>query len=111
MQEVRYRPQVDLGFADSRFSYTVPLNGMFGALEAYDHSRCSPAPLVSWDTVKDIQKRYLKRSSSRPPLKDLRYMAIDEIAVKRGHRYLTVALDLESGAVIFVGDGKGAESA
>lgn len=36
-------------------------------------------------------------------------MAIDEIAVKKGHRYLTVVLDLESGAVIFVGDGKGAK--
>ena len=35
-------------------------------------------------------------------------MAIDEIAVGKGHRYLTVVLDLESGAVVFVGDGKGA---
>jgi len=65
---------------------------------------------VSWDTIKDIQKRYLKKKFSRPPLKDLRHMAIDEIAVKKGHRYLTVVLDLESGAVIFVGDGKGAEA-
>lgn len=64
---------------------------------------------VSWDTIKDIQKRYLKKKFSRPPLKDLRHMAIDEIAVKKGHRYLTVVLDLESGAVIFVGDGKGAK--
>jgi len=37
-------------------------------------------------------------------------MAIDEIAVKKGHRYVTVVLDLDSGAVIFVGDGKGAEA-
>ena len=26
----------------------------------------------------------------------------------KGHRYLTIVLDLESGAVVFVGDGKGA---
>jgi hypothetical protein len=32
---------------------------------------------VSWDVVKDIQKRYLKRQFSRPSLKDLRYLAID----------------------------------
>jgi len=65
---------------------------------------------VSWDTIKDIQKRYLKKKFSRPVLKDLRYLAIDETAVKKGHNYVTVALDLESGAVVFVGDGKGVDA-
>src|SRR5262249_42865656 len=56
----------------------------------------------------DIQKRDLARRYAKPKLKHLRAIAIDEIAVARGHRYLTVVLDLESGAVGFVGDGKGA---
>lgn len=103
--------QVDLGFADSRFFYTraferyvLDLSKRMTILDVARHLS------VSWDTVKDIQKRYLKKKFSRPPLKDLRYMAIDEIAVSKGHRYLTVVLDLESGAVVFVGDGKGAEA-
>ena len=50
-----------------------------------------------------------------PPLRQaeaegLRQIAIDEIAVGKGHRYLTVVLNLESGAVVFVGDGKGADA-
>jgi transposase len=49
----------------------------------------------------------LQRNFARPQLKKLRRLAIDEIAVRKGHRYLTVVLDLESGAVVFVGDGKG----
>jgi transposase len=65
---------------------------------------------VSWGTVKDIKKRYLQRRFSRPRLKDLRLMAIDEISIGRGHRYLTVVLNLESGAVVFVGKGKGVEA-
>ena len=65
---------------------------------------------VSWDVIKEIQKRYLKRHFSRPRLKDVQYLGIDEIAIRKGHKYLTVVLDLESGAVVFVGDGKGAES-
>ena len=40
----------------------------------------------------------------------LRHIAIDEIAVAKGHRYLTLVMDLESGAVVFVGDGKGADA-
>ena len=32
-------------------------------------------------------------------------IAIDEISIGSGHRYLTVVLDLESLAVLFVGEG------
>jgi len=63
---------------------------------------------VSWDTIKDIQKRYLQRHFSKPKLRQLKRIAIDEISVGKGHRYLTVVLDVVSGAVVFVGDGKGA---
>jgi transposase len=103
--------QVELGFADSRFSYTraferyvLELSKHMTILDVARHLH------VSWDVVKDIQKRYLKKKFSRLALKDLRYLAIDEIAVKKGHTYVTVVLDLESGAVIFVGDGKGADA-
>jgi len=62
---------------------------------------------VGWDLIKDIQKRDLSRRYAKPKLKHLRNIAIDEIAIAKGHRYLTVVMDLESGAVVFVGDGGG----
>jgi transposase len=62
---------------------------------------------ISWHTVKEIQKRYLQRRFSCPSLKALKRIAIDEISIGHGHRYLTVVLDLYSGAVVFVGEGKG----
>lgn len=65
---------------------------------------------VSWDVIKGIQKRDLVKRFSRPRLKHLRMIAIDEIAIRKGHKYLTVVMDLSSGAVVFVGDGKGAEA-
>jgi transposase len=65
---------------------------------------------VSWDLIKDIQKRDLSWRYAKPKLKHLRAIAIDEIAVAKGHRYLTVVMDLENGAVVFVGDGKGADA-
>src|SRR5947208_2703615 len=45
-----------------------------------------------------------------PQVQHVRHVAIDEIAIAKGHRYLTVVLDLDSGAVVFVGDGKGAKA-
>ena len=65
---------------------------------------------VSWDTIKEIQKEHLRRHYARPKLKHVREIAIDEICIGRGHRYVTVVLDLGSGAILFVGRGKKAES-
>jgi len=65
---------------------------------------------IGWDTVKEIHKRALKKRYGHPKLGKLRYLAIDEISVKKGHKYLTLVMDLESGAVVFVGDGKGAKA-
>jgi transposase len=63
---------------------------------------------LSWDTVKDIQKKRLTMQYAKPKLKHLRQIAIDEISIGKGHRYITLVLDLESGAVVFVGQGKSA---
>ncbi len=62
---------------------------------------------VSWDIVKDIQKRNLQRRFSKPKLKNLKQIAIDEVAVGKGHQYFTLVLDLVTGAVVYVGDDKG----
>ena len=65
---------------------------------------------VGWNLVKTIVKEELQRRFSRPRLRDLRWIAIDEISIGRGHRYLTVVLDLDSGAVVFVGEGRGSDA-
>jgi transposase len=103
--------QVDISFADPRRSYTKSFERY--ALELSRSMTIEDVARhvnVGWDLIKDIQKRDLSRRYAKPRLKHLRYIAIDEIAVAKGHRYLTVVMDLESGAVVFVGDGKGADA-
>ena len=103
--------QVDITFADPRRSYTRRFERYVRELSRRMTIRDVAAHLgVGWDLVKDIQKRDLSRRFARPKLKHLRRIAIDEIAVAKGHRYMTVVLDLDSGAVVFVGDGKGADA-
>jgi transposase len=100
--------QVKLGFADERRSYTRAFERY--ALELGRHTTIQAVAQhlgVSWDVIKDIQRRYLLRHFAKPRLKDLAQIAIDEISIGRGHRYLTVVLNLDSGAVVFVGQGKG----
>jgi len=65
---------------------------------------------LSWDTVKDIQKRYLQRHYANPNIRGLEYIGIDEFAVAKGHHYKTIVVNLINGQVIYVGDGKGADA-
>lgn len=65
---------------------------------------------VSWSWVKDIHKRYLKGKYSRPDLRGLRHIGIDEFAVRKGHVYKTIVVDLDTGRIVHVGDGKGKEA-
>src|SRR5208283_614090 len=66
--------------------------------------------LVSWDTIKEIQAKHLQRRFGKPKLHNLKQIAIDEIHIGTGQRYLTVVLNLLTGAVVFVGDGKGGDA-
>jgi transposase len=103
--------QVKIPFADARRSYTNSFERYALELGRRMTIRDVAKHLgVSWDLIKEIQKRDLTRRYSKPKLKHLRRIAIDEISIAKGHRYLTVVLDLDSGAVVFVGDGKGADA-
>jgi transposase len=103
--------QVKIGFADPKKRYTRSFERY--ALELSRHMTIKDVAehlQVSWDTIKDIQARNLQRRFGKPKLHNLREIAIDEIAIGKGHHYVTVVLNLRSGAVVFVGDGKGAEA-
>jgi len=103
--------QVKVGFADPRKHYTRAFERYALDLSRSMTIKDVAAHLqVSWDTIKDIQARSLQSRFGKPKLHRLRQIAIDEIAVGKGHHYLTVVLDLLSGAVVFVGDGKGVEA-
>lgn len=65
---------------------------------------------LSWDTVKDIQKRYLYRNYNNPDISRVRHIGIDEFAVAKRHIYKTIVVDLETGRVIYIGQGKGKDA-
>jgi transposase len=103
--------QVEIAFADPRRGYTRSFERYALELSRRMTIRDVASHLgVGWDVIKDIQKRDLLRRFAKPRLKDISVMAIDEIAVAKGHRYLTLVMDLDSGVVKFVGDGKGADA-
>ena len=62
---------------------------------------------VSWDMVKEIHTRHLERHYAPPSLDGVECIGIDEFAVKKGRIYKTIVVDLASGRILHVGEGKG----
>jgi transposase len=62
---------------------------------------------VSETMIRSIDKKYLQQNFGKPRLRDLKIIAIDEISVGRRHQFLTVVINGETGAIVFVGNGKG----
>jgi transposase len=103
--------QVKINFADPKKHYTHAFARY--ALDLVQHMTMQDVAdhlVVGWDTIKEIQAKHLKRRFGRPKLHKLKQIAIDEICIGKGQRYLTIVLNLLSGAVVFVGDGKGADA-
>ena len=60
---------------------------------------------LSWSSCKRIHKRYLKKKIYFN-LGQASHIAIDEFSIKKGHKYATVVVDLDTKRVIWVGKGK-----
>jgi len=103
--------QAAVGFAEPRRSYSRSFARY--VLELSRHMTIKDVARhlgVSWDVVKEIQKKSLQRRFDKPRLKHVKQIAIDEISTGKGHQYVTIVLDLESGAVLHVGQGKGGDA-
>ena len=44
---------------------------------------------IDWKTVKNIDKMYLEAKYGQPDYNNLSVLAVDEIAIRKGHNYLT----------------------
>jgi transposase len=110
-QSCRARRRVEVTFAEAMRRHTRSFERYVMELLPFMTAQDVARHLgISWDLANDIQKRRLGRRFERPKLKHLKRIAIDEIHLGKRHRFVTLVLDLDSGAVVFVGEGKGADA-
>jgi transposase len=65
---------------------------------------------LHWETIKSIEKNWLKKTYKKVRLDDVSYLGIDEVYLGKKLGYITVVRDLDSGAVLFIGKGKGGDA-
>ncbi len=61
---------------------------------------------IAWRTVGRMVERVVAERLGADRFDGLTYIGIDETSYKRGHRYITVVCNLETGRVVWVGEGK-----
>lgn len=64
---------------------------------------------LDWKTVKEIDRAFIKALLPKISELDIRRIAIDEIAIMKGHKYLTIIRDYDSGVTIKMVLGRGYE--
>jgi transposase len=66
---------------------------------------------VTWRSVGRIITRVVaERDSVRDRLSGLKRIGIDEISYRRGHRYITVVINLDNGELVWAADGRSRET-
>jgi transposase len=65
---------------------------------------------LQWKTVKNIDKANLSKRAKQFSFKKLRYISIDEIAIKKGHKYMTIFTDISTGQIIHAVEGRSEEA-
>lgn len=65
---------------------------------------------ITWDEAWEIKRRAVRRGLARRTAEPLRHLGVDEKAITKGHRYLTIVADLDHQRVVFLNEDRTAES-
>lgn len=65
---------------------------------------------LSWDQVKEIDKRALREQVGTVDLSSVEVIGMDEFALHKGHRYATVVVEPYRKEVLWIGQGRSRES-
>lgn len=103
--------QVRLPWADagSRFTHLFEVLAI-DVLLAANVKRAAEILRISWDEAWHLMERAVMRGRAAKGAALPRYLGVDEKAIAKGHRYMTLVSDLEKATVQYVGEDRKEES-
>jgi transposase len=101
----------EVPWARSNSAFTRMFEDVVGFL-AQQMNQTAVAKLadISWLTVGSIARRLVAEQVDASRFDGVRHIGVDEISYRRHHQYLTVVIDHDRERVIWVGEGKAAET-
>ena len=103
--------QVSVPWAEARSRFTAMFESLVISwlLEA-STSAVARNLNLTWDEVDGIRQRAVERGIARREVSELKNLCVDETSYKRGHRYLTIISDQDSGVVLEIKEDRKKES-
>jgi transposase len=99
--------QVRLPWAERRARFTTLFERLaIDVLRETDVKGATRILRISWDEAWELKRRAVARGRARQQPHVPARLGVDETAVARGHNYLTMVCDLETGTVQYVGDDR-----
>jgi len=103
--------QVRVPWAEPGSRFTVLLERL--AIEVLGECGVTGATRIlglSWDEAWHVMERAVARGQMRKGRRGIRWIGVDEKAIAKGHKYLTLVCDLEEGIVEYLGEDRKQES-
>jgi len=95
----------------SRSRYTTAFEDAVAFLtQRCDKSSVEQTMRMSWRSVGAVVERVVGRRHGEDRLAGLRHIGIDELSYRKGHRYITLVVDQDTGMPVWAADGKNAET-
>jgi transposase len=97
----------EVGWARLGARHTRDVEDMIAWLaQRTDKTTTATLMRTSWEAVDNIVRRVVAEHLDTERLNNLYRLGVDEISYRRGHQYLTVVADHDSGRVVWVAKGK-----
>jgi transposase len=96
-------------------SATSRFTAAFEDAVAYLTQRCDKTSVqeamsIGWQTVGAIVERVVERHDGNDRLDGLRHIGVDELSYRKGHRYLTLVVDQDTGMPVWASDGRSGQT-
>jgi transposase len=103
--------QVKVPWAGEKSRFTLLFERLaIDVLKQCDITGATRILRISWDEAWRIMKHAVRRGLSKKQTKTVPVIGVDEKAIAKGHKYMTLVYDLTSGTVEYIGDERKTES-
>lgn len=84
----------------TKYKSVLQLHFKYASIRRYNNQQGIKTTGISWQTVRDIKKAVLRKRFADVDTSHVRYIAMDEISIKKRHTYATLIIDAQhSGAI------------
>lgn len=100
-----------IDFIDPRKRSTKAFRRYVGGLcKILPNSQVAARMEISDDTVRAMDKEFIAANYPPPDFSKLRVLGIDEIAYRKGQKYITLVCNYETGEIVWTGEGRSAKT-